>query len=219
MNKILSLITLSVLLISGCSVDTDQGLELFNGKDLSNWDINLREPAEDVWTIKDGNVYTIGNPWGYISSKESYSNYKLHVEWRWIPGLPITAKRHNSGVFLHIQGEVEPGAWPNCFEAQLASEMAGAVICMGTTSSIELAAKLESGGKGRGVTRNEGVSENPLGEWNSYDIICDGDTITIHLNDVLANTATGISQTSGKIGLQCEGAAVEFRNIQLEPLK
>ncbi len=219
MNKIPPLVTLSVLLITGCSVEIDKESELFNGKDLSNWDMNLRESVEDVWMVKDGNIYTVGNPWGYISSKESYSNYVLHVEWRWIPGLPVTAKRHNSGVFLHIQGDVEPGAWPNCFEAQLASGMAGSVIHMGTTSSNELTAKLESGGKGQGIPRNEGVSENPLGEWNRYDIICDGDTITIFLNDVIANSVTGISQTSGKIGLQCEGAAVEFRNITLEPLE
>lgn len=212
-------ILIPVLLLSLACTKSPQPVALFNGADMHNWEIHLKEPAEGVWSVRDGNLYTTGNPWGYIATRDSYEDYKLHVEWRWIPGLPFTAKRENSGVFLHTNTEHAAADWPECFEAQLANGLAGAVICMGGTGSNELTARIAEGGKGIGVPRYEGVVENPLGEWNSYDIVCEGDTITLYVNGVLANKATGISRNSGRIGLQCEGAAVEFRNVTLESLK
>jgi len=219
MKKLLLIpLFIAVLMFCFACNKAPQTIVLFNGKDLNDWEVHLKEPAENIWMVKDGNLYTTGNPWGYLATKESFSNYKLHVEWRYIPGLPITAKRHNSGVFLHTSTDHAPADWPECFEAQLASELAGAVICMGGTSTNELAASLAAGGKGISVPRYDGVSEHPLGEWNSYDIVCDDDTITLYVNGVLANKATGISKTSGRISLQSEGAAIEFRNVVLEPL-
>ena len=193
-------------------------IALFNGSDIDNWTINLREDVDGVWTVKEGNLVNLGNPWGFIATRESYDNYKLELDWRWIPDMPITAKRANSGVFLHIQGDTPQGAWPKCFEAQLASGLAGAVIHMESTSSKELEAKLAEGGSGIGVARMDGVTENPPGEWNHYEIICQDDTIILRINGVLANRVTAISQQGGRIGLQSEGAAIEYRNVLLQPL-
>lgn len=210
---------LPLLPLMACSPrQSSTEIALFNGKDIDNWTMNLREAVDGVWGVKDGNVYTIGNPWGFIATKDSFENYKLELDWRWIPDMPVTGKRPNSGVFLHIQGETPQGEWPKCFEAQLASGLAGAVIHMQGTRSAELTAKLEAGGSGIGVARMEGVTENPPGEWNHYEIVCLDDTITLHINGVLANTVTGISQQGGRIGLQSEGAAIEFRNVMLQPL-
>ena len=217
-KRLLIPFVIAAIMLSFACKKAPETVTLFNGKDLSGWEVHLHEPADGVWSVKEGNLYTTGNPWGYIATKDSYSNYKLHVEWRYVPGLPITAKRHNSGVFLHTSTDHAAADWPECFEAQLALDLAGAVICMGGTTTKELTARLEAGGKGISVPRYDGVAENPLGEWNSYDIVCEGDSITLHVNGVLANEATGISKTIGKIALQSEGAAAEFRNVTLVPL-
>jgi hypothetical protein len=60
--------------------------------------------------------------------------------------------------------------------------------------------------------------ENKLGEWNTVECICDGDTITILLNGRLVNRATNCSHTRGKILFQSEGAEVFFRRIELWPI-
>lgn len=60
-------------------------------------------------------------------------------------------------------------------------------------------------------------SEKPAGQWNAYDIHCDGDIIRCYVNDVLQNEGTAATITSGWICLQSEGSPIEFRNIYIEP--
>ena len=60
--------------------------------------------------------------------------------------------------------------------------------------------------------------ERPPGEWNRMEVVCDGDSITVILNGVLVNAATGAGWASGKILLQSEGAEVFFRKFEVRPL-
>ena len=60
--------------------------------------------------------------------------------------------------------------------------------------------------------------ERPVGEWNRMEVVCDGDAITVRLNGILVNAATRSSLTSGKILFQSEGAAIDFRAIEVRPL-
>jgi hypothetical protein len=48
--------------------------------------------------------------------------------------------------------------------------------------------------------------EKPLGEWNEYDIVVAGDTITLTVNRVEINRVTGTRPTGG---------VIDFRNITL----
>ena len=96
---------------------------LFNGENLDNWDFILKDSTanpENTFSIKEGNLWASGDPFGYIKTKESYSDYQLFVDWRWVedPG--------NSGVLIHI---IEDGIWPLCLECQLMSGKAGDLVC------------------------------------------------------------------------------------------
>ncbi|WP_435006193.1 3-keto-disaccharide hydrolase [Tundrisphaera lichenicola] len=66
--------------------------------------------------------------------------------------------------------------------------------------------------------RGEADLERPVGEWNRMEVVCDGDSITVLLNGTLVNAATRSSLTSGKILFQSEGAAIDFRTIEVRPL-
>jgi hypothetical protein len=133
-----------------------------------------------------------------------YSNYNLHVEWRW-PEKPT-----NSGVLLHL---TEPDKiWPQCIEAQLQNQNAGDFIAMGGSSFAEKKEKNR-------VPKLHDTNEKEPGQWNSYDITCKADTITLVVNGLFQNTATKTSLTSGPIALQSEGGPIEFRNVTLTPLK
>ncbi len=85
-------------------------------KILSNWVFHLKDQDIDpatVFTVQNGVIHITGDPFGYMRTKEIYSDYKLHVEWRW------PAEATNSGVFVHGQ---EPDAiWLKCIECQLKS--------------------------------------------------------------------------------------------------
>ncbi len=60
--------------------------------------------------------------------------------------------------------------------------------------------------------------EKPVGEWNTLEVVCDGDNITNILNGEVVNVATKSSLTKGKLIFQSEGAEIIFRKIEIWPL-
>jgi hypothetical protein len=208
------LLGLSLLVLS-CS--TDNKIELFNGQDLDNWNIIVdSEDGEpkDLFYVEDGLMNTIGNPFGYLRTKESYSNYKLHLEWRW------TEEPSNSGVLLNVQGPEL--IFPHCVEAQLMHGKAGDFVLMGKGAAITVkdSTYLVTSEEKRylAIPKFEESSENPAGEWNSYDITSKDGTLELFVNGVLQNKGTGMTLTEGNIALQSEGGPMQFRNIYLQPL-
>jgi hypothetical protein len=145
---------------------------------------------------------------GYLLTDKAYANYKLHVEWRY----PKDAvARSNSGILLHVNGPAM--IWPASYEAQLQANNAGQVTGMGL--DIPDAPMLNNRKR---AARLPGVTEKPLGEWNTYEITAAGDTLELVINGAPANKVTKLPSKSGHIGLQMEGFPIEFRNVYLEPI-
>ncbi len=196
-------------------------IRLFNGKDLSGWTHYLWDPkakAEDtttpmsaVWTVEDGILICRGNPTGYIRTLKEFENYKLEVEWRW----PAGTTRGNNGVLIHTTTPNALGQWPRSLEVQLAFGNAGDFWVIGTTLEIP---NPEGRVQGRRHLNLTDDSEKPAGEWNRIEILAKGDTVTVHVNGVLVNQASKLSQSRGAISLQSEGAETHFRSVVLTPL-
>jgi hypothetical protein len=74
------------------------------------------------------------------------------------------------------------------------------------------------GDRSRRIKNLTDDSEKPKGEWNTMVIECRGSTITIHVNGTLVNQGSGCTASRGQIALQAEGAACEFRRIELQQL-
>jgi hypothetical protein len=216
-TQIPAILTAGLMLLASCAKENK--VELFNGKNPDNMEIvlldSIAEPG-DVFMVRDGVMRVAGQPYGYIVTRDSYSNYKLHVEWRW-PEKPA-----NSGVFIHVQG-INPTGWPACIEAQLAADNAGQMIFVGQGTGMHVgdSTYLTQPGMTRSsrVGKLEESSENPAGEWNSYDITCRDGSIELLVNGVLQNQGTECTLKSGRIALQSEGGPIEFRNVYLELLK
>ena len=186
---------------------------LWNGRDFAGWKLYTGEPNYDVtktWSIKDDIIRCEGKPAGYMRTEKNYADYLFHVEWRW-PG-----KGGNNGVLVHMSGP--DVVWPKSLECQLLSGNAGDFWVIGGLETAEHA----KGGKrvkGRRTIKLRDSSEKPLGQWNTYDIICKDDWIVVIVNGVVQNVATKCSASSGKICLQSEGIPIEYRNIYIEPLE
>lgn len=203
------------LLLFSCN--TENRIELFNGQDLENWNIIVdSEDGEprDLFYVEDGLLNTLGEPFGYIRTRESYGNYKLHLEWRWV------AEPSNSGVLLNVQGE--DIIFPHCVEAQLMNGRAGDIVLMGKGAAITVRDStytvVSEENRYLAIEKFEESSEKAAGEWNSYDITnLDGD-LELVVNGVLQNRGTGMTLTEGNIAIQSEGGPMQFRNIYLQPL-
>jgi hypothetical protein len=185
-------------------------VELFNGKDLTGWVSYLRNnaPAESVWSVKDGNIICVGKPTGYLRTEKSYANYQVTVEWRF-------TKAGNTGVLVHMHDPAK--VWPLCVECQGYHAQQGDMYLWSGAKARELSPATKQK-RAEMIPRTAPDAEKPLGEWNTYQVICSDDTVTIVVNGQTMNKATQCSITSGFIGLQSEGAGLEIRRVTLEPL-
>lgn len=184
-------------------------IRLLKENKLDNWVFKLKDKTVDpatVFTLKDGILHITGNPFGYMRTKETYSDYQLHVEWRW-PSEPS-----NSGVFIHAQ--TPDSIWLRCVECQLKAGSAGNFVCMNGADMTEKTDKTKAS-----VEKLAPSSEKPTGEWNTMEVKCKENTIEVHVNGVLQNKGTNLNLSKGSICLQSEGKDIEFRNVYLISLK
>ncbi len=217
----LGLATVSTGLNATAAEDDAKTVQLVNGKDLTGWTHylwDLKAGKEDttttasaVWTVEDGVLKCKGRPTGYLRTEKEYENYKLEVQWRWEPG----SAGGNSGVLVHTTTPNALGQWPKSIEVQLFRGNAGDFWVIGTTLDVP---NVEERRKGRRHLNLTDDSEKPIGEWNTMEIVCQGNEITVHVNGDLVNHATNCSATRGAISLQSEGAPVQFRKVALTPL-
>jgi hypothetical protein len=224
-NKLFYTLILVVLVSSGTAISVSAQTEksrtkasglskkgqvqLFNGKDLSNWVFKLKDASvvpSGVFTVQNGVIHITGDPFGYMRTKEAYSDYRLHVEWRY----PLEAS--NSGVFVHTQ--LPDTIWPRCIECQLKAGSAGDFVCMNGADINERTDK-----SNRSVKKINASNEKPIGEWNTMEVVCKTNTIEVYVNGTLQNKATGVTVSKGYICLQSEGKDIEFRNVFLIKLK
>jgi hypothetical protein len=189
---------------------------LFNGKNLKGWSIYVSDPKispETFFYVKDGVIETVGVPNGYLRTKKEYSDYKLHVEWRY------PEKEINSGIMLHVTGPDK--IWVTHFQANLKHLSVGDFVVHGVGEKATLNGKeyVSTEKEKPVVPKLNAANEKPQGEWNSYDIVCKGNTVEVTVNGVLQNTASNCSLTKGAIALQAEGCKIQFRNLWIEKLK
>ncbi len=188
--------------------------QLFNGKDLLNWNFVVKEhkvPAEKVFTIKDGMIHIKGDPFGYMYTQKKYGNFHLQAEWRWPNGVAT-----NSGIFLLIEEPTNP--FPNGIECQLHAGDAGDFVLLGGSDLREFKTPAGEERPAFPVVKKKSEStEKKAGEWNKADIYCQNGVITVYINGVFQNKGTN-KVKEGFIGLQSEGKDIQFKNVTLTPL-
>lgn len=186
-------------------------VELFNGKDFSGWTFFLRSNAapEQTFTVTNGLMHCTGQPYGYIRTEKSFNDYKLTVEWRFVKVAPHA---DNSGVIVHVQS---PDAiWPKAVENQGMFHHQGDIILMGGVTCDG-----HDTPQTRSIKMQKPQNEKPAGEWNVYEVICRGNSMTNYVNGEMMNGITGLSVKAGMIAIQSEGGEWELRKAFIEPLK
>jgi len=189
-------------------VQGSDGIELFNGTDLTGWravDGGKEVDPKLHWAVQGGVLTCRGAGRGYLWYKRPFADYELTLQWRW-PG-----KAGDSGVWFLMA--TPGGARPACLEAQLLAGNAGDFWVVGGMA-------VNAGGqRAAGVARKLAASsEKPLGQWNRMTIRVLRGEVTVKVNGVEQNKATGCPRVPGHIALQDEGTAIEFREIRLRPL-
>ena len=202
-------------------------IKLFNGKDLSNWFVDVpamdKDPkAINPFIIRKGLLVSLGEPQGHLITTSSYQNYRLEIEYR------FAGKPGNCGALVHASTlRALYKQFPKSIEVQMMHDNAGDFWCITEDISVpNMEARRgpkenwgTDGDKARRIKNLTDNSEKPLGEWNKMVIECKGDTIKVWLNDDMVNDGFGATVQKGQVALQAEGAEVEFRKVDLTPLK
>jgi hypothetical protein len=199
------------LLCFTTGVEAQKVEELFNGKDLSNWNFVVdknSEPADRVYSVRDSVIHVKGTL-GYMYTKKKYGDCVLHVEWRW------PSEATNSGIFLLIEDPKNP--FPKGIECQLGAGNAGDLVLLGGSDLDEYKAPPEGRPAFPMLKKSNPSNEKPTGEWNHANIFVQGGVINVFINGVHQNTATS-KVKSGYIGLQSEGKDIQFKNVTVTDL-
>lgn len=200
-------------MLCACSPKTNS-VELFNGSDLTGWTAVVDQsagPADPLETfyVKDGAIQISGQPFGYLYSSESYSNYDLDVEWAWV------GAGTNSGVFMNLEDLDTP--FPRCIECNLQAGKAGKIVLINGARADEVVLdETKPIPQFSSIEQKDAPSEKADGEWNAAHIEVRGGYIKIWINGVFQNECHGFAD-SGRIALQSEGGPLQIRKVTLTP--
>ncbi|MCA9435578.1 MAG: DUF1080 domain-containing protein [Candidatus Omnitrophica bacterium] len=185
-------------------------VSLFNGKDLSGWVGDTKG-----YQARDGIL--LCKPGGNLFTEKEYSDFVLRFDFKFTPGA-------NNGLAIRSPLEGTP-AYAG-MELQILED----------TSDKYLHLKpWQYHGSVYGIAPAIHGFKNPVGEWNSEEVVVKGRDIQvtvngftivdINLDEELKNGPMdgsehpGAARESGHIGFAGHGDVLEFRNIYLQPLK
>jgi hypothetical protein len=169
---------------------------------------------QEVWSVsEDGVLSCKGSPLGYLATIAKYGDFELKLQYRWRPG----TEPGKGGVLIRKSGVDK--IWPKSLEAQINAGGAGdfwgldGYALQGPPDRYK---SLEHPQFGRLTNvRATRDLERPAGQWNDYEIIAQGETVTLRLNGEIVNQATGCEPVAGSILLTSEGSPIQFRQLQI----
>jgi hypothetical protein len=167
-------------------------VSMFNGKDFSGWRFTGKDTGKPPgnWSVEDGVIKLSGGGSPHLSTADEFANFEMLFEWR------AMREKYNSGFFIRSPTNLGKN------QLNLAKGGEGKFI----------------GGKLEGAKAVPDL-QKPAGEWNEWRVLVVDDTVTFWCNGQLAWKGTGLQPEKGYIGLQAEGAPLEFRNLRIRRIE
>jgi hypothetical protein len=197
-----------LLLLLGCAGAAPRGIELFDGRSLEGWEGDLK-----VWRVEDGAIAggsMAGNPRNeFLTTKRSFRDFVLRFEYRLVGSEGFV----NGGVQVRSRRIANPPNEMRGYQADIGAGHSGTLY--DESRRNKALAKPDPG-----LVQK---AEKP-GEWNAYEVRCEGPRIRLRLNGVETVDWTepdASIEQEGLIGLQIHGACkavIAFRRLVLEPL-
>jgi Domain of Unknown Function (DUF1080) len=167
-------------------------VSLFNGKDLTGWRFGETVPTAATlppnWKVEDGVIKLSGGNSPHLASQGEFGDFDVRIQWR------ALREKYNSGFFIRSGRDVKAN------QINLSQSAVG---------------KLMSGAQGGDAVP---ALQKPVGEWNDWRVLAVGDHVTFWCNGKQAWEVTGFKDRRGYLGLQAEGAPMEFRNIRIKEI-
>lgn len=205
-------------------INAQPAVKLFNGTDLKGW--YAFEPASgkhtnasELFPVEEGMIRLYGDKAGYLMSEQSFRDFELTAEFRWNTD-PTVKKRSNSmnsGLMYLVPAETPDALWPQGIQFQIKQGATGDFVLLKNVTVLKNGVRTEPGESV--VSARSEDAEKPAGEWNTLMVTVSKGKIQQTLNGKLVNEASDPSVTEGRILLQYEGFPIDFRKVEIKPLK
>jgi hypothetical protein len=146
----------------------------------------------------------------------------------WMPSLEVQIIEGGMGDFILVAGNDKEGKpVPMSLTCEVDRDRDGEVIWKqgGKRETFDLKNRQRINWFGRDPDwedklgfRGKQDVESADGQWNRFDVFCDGSNIRTYVNGTLVNEAFDASPAYGRIQLQAELAEIFFRRFELWPL-
>jgi hypothetical protein len=180
------------------AIEKQEGcIQMFNGTSLDGWEYLGK--GKSPFTVQDGAIhYKGGGGWLCYTTKE-YVDFELRCEFK------LIKKGGDGGIFFRATRDAPGGGWPSQrYELQVKDSPEQARL-FGVSYKLDK----EKVAKAR----------KPLGEWETYRLVVQGNKVEVYLNGELVCTSDAAKPLKqGFIGLQAEGGEEAFRNLLIRPL-
>jgi len=196
--RIFIAVVITVLCVTaGFSQKSQKAVSLFNGKDLSQWEMPGEEPGFEV---KEGVIVTTVQNGSNLFTKKHYGNYILQLEY-------LLSEVGNSGVLIRSD---PANAWATGAEVQLLAPWTPYRDDLHCTGSLY------------GYVAVTNRPDETTGIWHQMEILCDRQYIRISVDgkmttEVNTDTLEGFQEKylKGAIGLQSNHShASEFAKFK-----
>ncbi|HYG74806.1 MAG TPA: DUF1080 domain-containing protein [Planctomycetota bacterium] len=246
MSRLALLLLCAVLALPLFAADNEPPpgfISLFNGKDLTGW--NIPEGDNGHWKVVDGvidyDAQSEAKGKKDLMSVPEFSNFTLMVDWR-IKEAPYV----NPNVYYVLpDGNEAKDPFGKPLKLSLPDSDSGIIIRGDVAYQVNIWCWPIGSGEMYGVRKNAKMppeakagatprtqADNPVGQWNRFEITVKDSTVTVMLNGKLVipeYTVPGLP-AKGSVGLQHHGAMKEgkytsppallqFKNIFIKELK
>jgi hypothetical protein len=123
----------------------------------------------------------------------------FHVEWRFTP--VEGADKYNSGVLARTAADLS--AWHQAQVGLKGGFLFGVTPVEGTVKRV--------------AQEPAAARVRPAGEWNTYEIVARGRTLSLWVNGAVTGEIA-VDVPRGHFGLEAEGWRIEFRNLKVKRL-
>ena len=219
-----NILLICLILTTLQAVKAQSKVKLFNQKNLDGWyayepENGKHEQASEIFQASQGMIRLYGEKLGYLMTKQSYSNFKLTVEFRWNTDSTFSRKtdKKNSGIMYLIPSQAPDMLWPKGIQFQIKEGATGDFVLLQDVT-ILIKGKQTIPGKSVTATRFEDA-ERPYGQWNTVVITSKDGKIKQELNGKLVNEGTEPTVSEGRILIQYEGYPIDFRKLVMKKLK
>jgi hypothetical protein len=239
----------------GSKPEAEGWISLFNGKNFDGWYTYLdasgrNSDPKGIFKVENGMIHIVDYPKvdgraddGYLATNQEFSDVRIHIEYKWGPKRFSEGKRNSGLLYLAVGPDT---IYPTSLECQIEETDVGDmwIVNGAAVTAFFIAPTMpvfdDDMATGTAVRSALGQSNRVLksgdfenrDDWNTVEVIIEGDRSTQLVNGRIVNRAYDVQQPdpknpahmiplkSGKILLEAEdGSEIWFRDIRVKPLK